>query len=88
MDFFSHSGHAPAMTISDPYMISKWENLQNSRVFKYLFSSLYICYTYDFGLIKVSKVWNINPLEFTRKHRPKNIKENHEIYIYIYTVYT
>jgi len=24
------------MMISDPSMISKWENLQNSRVFKYL----------------------------------------------------
>jgi len=30
------------MIISDPSMISKWENLQNSRAFKYLFSSLYI----------------------------------------------
>jgi len=28
--------------ISDPSMISKWENLQNSSVFKYLFSSQYI----------------------------------------------
>ena len=32
---------APTMTISDPSVISKCENLQNSRVFKYLFSSLY-----------------------------------------------
>jgi len=38
----SLSGHAPTMIISDPSMISKWENLQNSRAFKYLFSSLYI----------------------------------------------
>jgi len=37
----SHSGHAP-MAISDPSMISKWENLQNNSVFKYLFSSLYM----------------------------------------------
>jgi len=28
------------MTISDPSMISKRKNLQNIRVFKYLFSSL------------------------------------------------
>jgi len=27
------------MTISGPSMTSKWENLQNSRVFKHLFSS-------------------------------------------------
>jgi len=40
LDYVSHSGHEPTMTISDPSMISKWENLQNSRVFKYLFSSL------------------------------------------------
>jgi len=30
------------MTILDPSMISKWENLQNSKVFKYLLSSLYM----------------------------------------------
>jgi len=42
LDYVTHSGHAPAMTISDPSMISKRENLagQNSRVFKYLFSPL------------------------------------------------
>jgi len=40
--YVSHSGHAPTMAISDPSIISKWENLQNSRVFKYLFSSLYV----------------------------------------------
>jgi len=40
LDYVSHSGHAPTMRILDPSMISKWENLQNSRVFKYLFSSL------------------------------------------------
>jgi len=34
LDYVSHSGHAPTMTISDLSMISKWENLQNSRVFK------------------------------------------------------
>ncbi|KAI4890535.1 hypothetical protein NFI96_019232, partial [Prochilodus magdalenae] len=36
-DYVSHSGHAPKMKISDPSMISKWENLQSRRVFKYLF---------------------------------------------------
>jgi len=46
LDYVSHSGHAPMMTISVPSMISKWENLQNSRVFKYLFSSLYIQYIF------------------------------------------
>jgi len=34
LDYVSHNGHAPMMTISDPSMISKWENLQNIRVFK------------------------------------------------------
>jgi len=40
LDYVSHSGHALTMTIPEPSMISNWENLQNSRVFKYLFSSL------------------------------------------------
>uniref|UniRef100_A0A8C6U089 SUMO1 activating enzyme subunit 1 n=1 Tax=Neogobius melanostomus TaxID=47308 RepID=A0A8C6U089_9GOBI len=34
------------MTISDPSMISKWENLQNSRVFKYLFPHCIYIYIY------------------------------------------
>jgi len=38
LDYDSHSGHAPTMTISDPSMNYNWENLQNIRVFKYLFS--------------------------------------------------
>jgi len=37
LDYFSQSGHELDMD-----MISKWENLQNSGVFKFLFSSLYI----------------------------------------------
>jgi len=42
LDYVSHSGYAHVMTISDPSMLSKWENLQNIRLFKHLFSSLYI----------------------------------------------
>jgi len=42
LDYVSHSGHAHMMTISDLFMISKWENLRKSRVFKYLFSSLQV----------------------------------------------
>jgi len=38
LDYVSQRGHAPTMTISDPSMISKREYLQNSRVFKNLFS--------------------------------------------------
>jgi len=33
--------NAPTMTISDPSMISKWENLQNSEVFKLNFLTIY-----------------------------------------------
>jgi len=42
------------MTISDPNMISKWENLQNSRVFKYLLSSLYMN---DYGTMNIFYYW-------------------------------
>jgi len=34
------------MTISDPSVISKWKNLKNNRVIKYLFFILYIICQY------------------------------------------
>jgi len=47
------------MTISDPSMISKWVfmilNLQNSRVFKYLFSSLYIYKNIQYSYTEIKR---------------------------------
>lgn len=46
LEFFlesvSHSGKALMMKILDLSMISKWENLQNHSVIKYLLTSLYV----------------------------------------------
>jgi len=42
LDYVSHSEHEPTMPISDHSMTSKWENLQNSREYKHLCSSLYL----------------------------------------------
>ena len=42
LDSVSHSGNVPMMTILDPSMFSKWVDLQNHRVIKYLLTSLYI----------------------------------------------
>lgn len=41
LDDVSYSIHAAKMKMSDPSMVSKWENLQNQMRFKYLFASLY-----------------------------------------------
>lgn len=48
-DSVPHSGNAPTMKILDPFMIFKWENLQNHWVIKYL-TSLCI-YIHGLGIL-------------------------------------